>query len=68
MKTDDGMTLNVNHGFVDGTQGANKKVKAFTRCLKIKYFHWLLNINRVLNWRILIKTENEYVIIGKAES
>jgi hypothetical protein len=24
-KTDDGMLLNVNHGLVDGTQGANKK-------------------------------------------
>jgi hypothetical protein len=27
MKTDDGMTLNVNRGLIDGTQGANKEVK-----------------------------------------
>ena len=25
MKTDNGNTLNVNHGLIDGTQGANKK-------------------------------------------
>ena len=27
MKTNNGMTLNVNHGWIDGTQGANKEVK-----------------------------------------
>ena len=27
MKTDDGKGLNVNHGLINGTQGANKEVK-----------------------------------------
>ena len=34
MKTDNGKTLNVNHGLIDGTQGANKKVKGLPSMLK----------------------------------
>jgi hypothetical protein len=38
MKTDNGNTLNVNHGLIDGTQGANKKVKSLPSMLKNKVF------------------------------
>ena len=34
MKTDNGKTLNVNQGLIDGTQGANKKVKGLPSMLK----------------------------------
>jgi len=34
MKTDNGKTLNVNHGLIDGTQGANKKSKSLLSMLK----------------------------------
>ncbi len=43
-KTDDRTTLNVNHGLIDGTQGAKQKIKVFPRVLKINRFHWLLKI------------------------
>ena len=38
MKTDNGKTLNVNQGLIDGTQGANKKVKGLPSMLKNKVF------------------------------
>jgi hypothetical protein len=38
MKTDNGKTLNVNHGLIDGTQGANKKVKKSSLDVKNKVF------------------------------
>ena len=38
MKTDNGMTLNVNHGLIDGTQGANKEIKNPPSMFKNKMF------------------------------
>jgi hypothetical protein len=49
------MTLNVNHGFVDGTQGTNKRSKSLPSMFKNKVFSLAVKKNRFLNWRILIK-------------
>jgi hypothetical protein len=40
----------MNRGFIDGTQGANKKIKVFPRCLKIDSFNWLIKNKNGLNW------------------
>jgi hypothetical protein len=42
VRNDEVRTLNVNRGFIDGTQGANKKIKVFPRSLKIDSFNWLI--------------------------
>ena len=44
VRNDEVRTLNMNRGFIDGTQGANKKIKVFPRCLKIDSFNWLIKI------------------------
>ena len=49
MKTDNGKTLNVNHGLVDGTQGANKKVKGSSLDVK-KNKVFLLVVKKYLDF------------------
>jgi hypothetical protein len=46
MKINDGMTLNVNHELIDGTQGAKQKVKSLPSSFKNKSFS-LLDKNKI---------------------
>ncbi len=55
VRNDEVMALNVNQRFEDGTQKEKQKIKSLPSIFKINRFHWMLKINRVLNWRILIK-------------
>ncbi len=47
-KTDNGKTVNVNHGLIDGAQGAKQKSEKLPSMFKkMKYFYWLLKIFRL---------------------